>query len=107
MRVWLRPQTALLRLVAAPIGTLSLLLSPRLIRSLPWRYILTLLRTQRETTVAATALALSVALTLLGFFYFTPLALSNLVAVSGALLSQCIFLRRLKRNSPPGSARRQ
>ena len=97
MRVHFRPQTAILRLVAAPAGTLSLLLNPRLLHSLPWRYIFTLVRTQRETTVAATALALSVALTLLGCFYFTPLALSNLVALFGGVLSQFIFVRRLKR----------
>lgn len=88
-----RPLAGILRFVAAPIGTVSLLLSPGLMRTLPWRYILGLIRGQKETSIAAGALLVSVVLTLIGCFYFPALALANLVILVGGGISQIGFVK--------------
>ena len=47
----------------AVIRTVSLLLRPRLVYRLPWRYIYTLIRTRRATTIATATLTLTIPLT--------------------------------------------
>ena len=93
LRFRFRPLAGILRIVAAPVGTVSLLLSPGLIRTLPWRYIVGLIRRQQETSIAAGALLVSIALTLIGCFYFPALAIANLVIFGGLCVSLLVHVQ--------------
>jgi hypothetical protein len=69
------------------VRTVSLLSHPRLIRRLPWRYIYTLTRTRRPTTIAAATLALTIPLTAAGVANTNALRASLLVGGLGVTAS--------------------
>jgi hypothetical protein len=71
------------RIAMAVIRTVSLLLRPRLVNRLPWRYIYTLIRTRRATTIATASLALTIPLTLVGTANTDALRVSLVVGCIG------------------------
>jgi hypothetical protein len=89
----------------ALIRTVSLLLRPRLIRRLPWRYIYTLTRTRRPTTIAAATLALTIPLTAAGVANTNALRASLLVGGIGVTASWLADRERGRSQTRAGASR--
>jgi hypothetical protein len=88
---------AVYRVVVATISTLSLLLRPRLVRQLPWRYFGGVVRSNRRTTLVTGCLAVSVVLFAVGIVEPPVLVWCIVIGLAGIVCSHFLGKRQLER----------